>query len=80
MFLFIIMFSTTLIIYSHINLCKKCKYFIQSESYSLSKCKQFLRMNYHKNTMDNEYCYLAREIESMCGKNGKKFVEKVVEK
>jgi hypothetical protein len=26
--------------------------------------------------MDFEYCFLAREIENMCGKTGKRFVEK----
>jgi hypothetical protein len=70
---FLLFFSTFLAIHSHINLCKKCKYFIPSFS---SKCSLFLRNKYYTNTTDYEYCFLARELESLCGKNGKKFVEK----
>jgi hypothetical protein len=55
------------------NLCKRCKFYISTP---LSKCKLFLRNKYITNTIDYEYCFLAREIENMCGKTGKRFVEK----
>jgi len=76
---FILFFSTILLINSsNMNLCKRCKFYISTP---LSKCKLFLRNKYITNTIDYEYCFLAREIENMCGKTGKRFVEKdVVEK
>jgi hypothetical protein len=55
------------------NLCKRCKFYISTP---LSKCKLFLRNKYITNKIDYEYCFLAREIENMCGKTGKRFVEK----
>jgi hypothetical protein len=75
---FLIFFSTLLLIQSNnINLCKRCKFYISTP---LSKCKLFLRNKYITNTTDYEYCFLAREIESLCGKNGKRFIEKDKEK
>ena len=78
---FILFFSTIVLINSsNINLCKRCKYYI---SHPFSKCKLFLRNKYITNTKDYEYCFLAREMENMCGKTGKRFVEKdnnIVEK
>jgi hypothetical protein len=76
---FLLFFSTILLINSsNINLCKRCKFYISTP---LSKCKLFLRNKYITNTIDYEYCFLAREIENMCGKTGKRFAEKdVVEK
>jgi len=74
----LLFFSTFVLINSHnINLCKKCKFFVPAFSLHLSKCKNFLRNKYYTNTTDYEYCFLAREIEGMCGKNGKRFIEKV---
>lgn len=71
---FLLFFSTILLINSsNINLCKRCKFYISTP---LSKCKLFLRNKYITNTIDYEYCFLAREIENMCGKTGKRFVEK----
>lgn len=71
---FILFFSTILLINSsNMNLCKRCKFYISTP---LSKCKLFLRNKYITNTIDYEYCFLAREIENMCGKTGKRFVEK----
>ena len=70
---FLLFFSTILLINSsNINLCKRCKFYISTP---LSKCKLFLRNKYITNTIDYEYCFLAREIENMCGKTGKRFVE-----
>jgi len=70
---FILFFSTILLINSsNMNLCKRCKFYISTP---LSKCKLFLRNKYITNTIDYEYCFLAREIENMCGKTGKRFVE-----
>jgi hypothetical protein len=71
---FLFFFSTFLLINSHINLCKKCKYYIPSFT---PKCGLFKKFNYIKNTTDYEYCFLAREMKEMCGENGKKFTEKV---
>ena len=71
---FLLFFSTILLINSsNINLCKRCKFYISTP---LSKCKLFLRNKYITNTIDYEYCFLAREIENMCGKTGKRFIEK----
>lgn len=71
---FILFLSTILLINSsNMNLCKRCKFYISTP---LSKCKLFLRNKYITNTIDYEYCFLAREIENMCGKTGKRFVEK----
>ena len=71
---FILFFSTILLINSsNMNLCKRCKFYISTP---LSKCKLFLRNKYITNKIDYEYCFLAREIENMCGKTGKRFVEK----
>ena len=72
---FILFFSTFLLIQSNINLCKKCKYYIPC--FTSYKCGLFRKFNYIKNSTDYEYCFLAREMEEMCGKNGKRFVEKV---
>jgi len=76
---FILFFSTFLLINSHVNLCKKCKYYIPSCSQPLSKCKKFLRNKYYTNSTDYEYCFLAREMKHLCGESGKSFVEKKVE-
>jgi hypothetical protein len=70
----LVIFSTFLLIHSHINLCKRCKFFIPSFS---SKCSLFKKFNYFTNSTDYEYCFLAREMEHMCGDRGKRFVEKV---
>jgi hypothetical protein len=72
---FLLFFSTFLLINSHINLCKRCKYFIPSFS---PKCSLFKKFNYIKNTTDYEYCFLAREMKHLCGDRGKRFVEKEI--
>jgi hypothetical protein len=63
-----------------------CKYFIQNNDFgTFSKCSFFINkeseIDFLVNGIDKEeyyYCYIARRINDMCGKEGKYYKAKIV--
>ena len=67
-------------------LCMNCKYFIQNNDFgTFSKCSFFINkeseIDFLVNGIDKDeyyYCYIARRINDMCGKEGKYYKAKIV--
>ena len=72
-------------------LCVNCKYFITDDINSkFSKCSLFPRKEndiynlvnggIYEDNVDYSYCYTSRNLEDMCGKEGKMYKKKYIKK
>jgi hypothetical protein len=71
-------------------LCINCKYFItDNDDGKFGKCMLFpkkdndiykLVIGHHKFNIDYNYCTVSREMEYMCGKEGKMYKKKYTRK
>jgi len=68
-----------------ITVCSKCKYFVSGNENEFSKCSLFpiaknknffMIRNRNNKEIKYNYCITTRNIENMCGKNGKMFEKK----